>query len=365
MKKIVSTFLALFLLISFSQQNITFATSFKDIPEGHQYYDHVEFLVLSNVLSPGGNYFPDRYLTREEFAIQIVRAKGIPLARTVRNEFKDINGDSWTNLHIQAAADAGFIKGFLDGTFKPKRSITRAQYATMIQRAFDFPKLSTKKFPDVNSRTTSSVEAIEAIASAGVISGFTDGNFRPNQFVKKGQAAKIFSGGLFEVYESNAPYGGFVVGEDIEPGEYFASHHVMNQIEFGTFFELFNYDTGQALMRRYTDQTTSFYITLEVGQSGFIQDYGWKKSSQLYYHSYEGSHKNKKYGEGEYKIAFDIPVGTVVVTPYQEDAFFSLFKDSKIHTIPTQSDFLTGKKTIRLEKGMFLQVQNATIEYVE
>jgi hypothetical protein len=67
--------------------------------------------------------------------------------------FPDIQGN-WAQSFIEALAARGVIRGFPDGTFRPDEPVTRAQFAAMIRQAFQrAPKRSGTQFVDVPAIT--------------------------------------------------------------------------------------------------------------------------------------------------------------------------------------------------------------------
>ncbi|MCL2285718.1 MAG: BspA family leucine-rich repeat surface protein [Firmicutes bacterium] len=83
----------------------------------------------------GGNFYPNQAATRAEFAAMVVNYLGLGHFRfTGGNAFTDTEGH-WASDAISAAYLQGWINGFGDGTFGPDELITRAQAATLINRA--------------------------------------------------------------------------------------------------------------------------------------------------------------------------------------------------------------------------------------
>ncbi|GAP98625.1 S-layer homology domain-containing protein [Leptolyngbya sp. NIES-2104] len=98
--------------------------------------------------------------------------------------FVDVT-NHWAKDFVLGLSGQNFIQGFADGTFKPDAPMTRAQYATLIARAFNpaarRPGIS---FPDVGNDFWART-AIDQAYRAGFISGFPDGTFKPNQNVTR------------------------------------------------------------------------------------------------------------------------------------------------------------------------------------
>jgi uncharacterized surface protein with fasciclin (FAS1) repeats len=117
---------------------------------------------------------------------------------TAASSFSDVTQDYWASPFIQALAQRGVIAGFPDGTFKPQQAVTRAEFAAMIQKAFNQNaqrQLPAGGFSDVPA----SYWAANAIARAyetGFMSGYPGNQFRPNQQIPKVEAIVALTSGL-------------------------------------------------------------------------------------------------------------------------------------------------------------------------
>jgi parallel beta-helix repeat protein len=110
-------------------------------------------------------------------------------------ELTDIEGH-WAAGFIRGLVAKGYISGFPDGTFKPQASITRAQYAAIIAKAFSLPaKQPATPFVDV-AQGFWALPFIQKANQMGFISGFPDGSFRPDQNLTRVQAIVSLMGGL-------------------------------------------------------------------------------------------------------------------------------------------------------------------------
>lgn len=126
-----------------------------------------------------------------------------------------------TNSHYQnilALQEAGVIKGYSDGTFKPGHAVTRGQAAKMLVNAFELEKgTAGTPFTDVAS-SNEYHDAIQTLASQGIIKGYSDGTFKPNQPITRGQFSKILTKILNITGEGTLPF------KDISTGnEYYSS----------------------------------------------------------------------------------------------------------------------------------------------
>ncbi len=112
------------------------------------------------------------------------------------SRFNDLVGH-WSAPFVETLADKGLVKGFLDGTFKPDRQVTRAEFAALIAAAFvDVDPIRPGQiFPDVAADFWAA-KAIRQAQMQGFISGFPDGSFRPNAPLTRVQAIVALVSGI-------------------------------------------------------------------------------------------------------------------------------------------------------------------------
>jgi hypothetical protein len=88
------------------------------------------------------------------------------------------------------------MNGFSDGTFKPGNPITRAEFAALLQKAFDQEqKLQVPKFNDVSANFWA-LPAIQKTAKIGFLRGYPENKFLPNQKISRVQALVALANGL-------------------------------------------------------------------------------------------------------------------------------------------------------------------------
>lgn len=114
---------------------------------------------------------------------------------TINTKFSDLDGH-WAAAFVSALVDRGLMSGFPDGTFQPATPMTRAQYAAVIAKSFQLTSSSKiRGFTDVKSDFWAA-SAIFSAAEAGFVSGFPDGSFRPGQNLTRVQALVSLVNGL-------------------------------------------------------------------------------------------------------------------------------------------------------------------------
>jgi hypothetical protein len=109
--------------------------------------------------------------------------------------FPDIQGN-WARSFIEALAERGVIKGFPDGTFRPDDPVTRAQFAAMIRQAFpQTPKRQGISFVDVPANYWGA-EAIQVAYRTGFLEGYPNNVFNPEQNIPRVQVLVSLVTGL-------------------------------------------------------------------------------------------------------------------------------------------------------------------------
>ena len=108
---------------------------FKDVPAGAWYGTAVSTLCNMGVITgyQDGSFGPQRNITRAELATILARFCDSSGNNTVLDRFTDIS-HSWARKYINLAADAGLVYGYTDGTFRPDQNITRAETIVMVNR---------------------------------------------------------------------------------------------------------------------------------------------------------------------------------------------------------------------------------------
>lgn len=110
--------------------------------------------------------------------------------------FSDVSSNYWAKGFIQSLASQGIIAGFPDGTFRPDAPVTRAQYAAMVQKAFQKAKIRNRvNFADVPSNFWAA-NAIGNSYEMAFLSGYPGNVFQPNQNIPRSQVLVSLASGL-------------------------------------------------------------------------------------------------------------------------------------------------------------------------
>ena len=114
----------------------------------------------------------------------------VVVGTTAADPFTDISTSGYYK-YIVEAANAGIINGYADGTFRPNKIVTRAQFITMLYRAAGSPEVknTSLKFDDAGTIADPYVTAVAWGVENKVISGYGDNTFRPDQNISRAQMA--------------------------------------------------------------------------------------------------------------------------------------------------------------------------------
>jgi hypothetical protein len=150
-----------------------------------------------------GTFRPDNPLTRGQTTKILKLAANLPDVQPPQPSFADVPTTHPFYSYVEAAYAAGIMTGYACGGpgepcdpqnrpyFRPDNMVTRGQLSKMTALAFGFNEpVSGQTFSDVPPSNPFYVY-IERMARRGIIGGYSDGTFRPNNPVTRGQACKI------------------------------------------------------------------------------------------------------------------------------------------------------------------------------
>lgn len=177
---------------------------FTDVAEDAWYHDYVYDLVYRGVVNgmTATTYEPEGKLTRAQFVKLL--ACSLADAETLKtyegkHPFKDSEGH-WAEAYIAWAKDKGIVEGVSATEFEPEAPITREQMATIfgryaLKQGIELPKdaAPAQSFPDADKISEYAREFVELMRLAGILNGYEDGTFRPQNTATRAEAAKLFS----------------------------------------------------------------------------------------------------------------------------------------------------------------------------
>jgi hypothetical protein len=168
---------------------------FQDI-KGHWAQKNITSLVNRSIINGYGDYTfrPNRSINRSE-AIALI-AQAFNLKDTSTTNFKDLTNKHWANSYIRQGVRAGIIAGYEDGTFRPDQAITRAEMTVMIAKAIKLRGTEgNTSFMDV-SRNNWAAPFISEMKTKNYIVGYADGTFRPSGKATRAEYVTVLKGVL-------------------------------------------------------------------------------------------------------------------------------------------------------------------------
>ena len=139
---------------------------------------------------PDNTVRPDNPITRAEVAAIFFRL----LSSAEKNQprptiFTDVVGDSWYVQAVNYLASIEILTGYPEGDFKPNAPITRAEFAAVASRFDKLAETSVNAFPDVTTHWAK--DYINSAYAKGWVSGYPDGTFKPQQNITRAEVVKV------------------------------------------------------------------------------------------------------------------------------------------------------------------------------
>ena len=166
-------------------QNVTLYAQWKEINISLNTVDHFAYMNGNDK----GQFMPDANMTRAEVAQMLYNLMVDQSVGSNNSIFSDVYSNAWYSDAVVTLAAKGIIKGYTDGTFRPNDTISRSEFVTMLTR---FSTLSTceMKFSDVPAGHWA-YDYIVSASAKGWTNGYTDGTFRPEQNITRSEAARM------------------------------------------------------------------------------------------------------------------------------------------------------------------------------
>lgn len=206
------------------------SSQFKDIPNGHWSEEAVNYGVSNGYINglPDGSFGLGNSITRQDASVMIASALYGGKDKIPQNtlDFSDVSNDNYAANAIASLVELGAISGYGDGTFKPKKTITREEFAKILVNAFNLSRdydYNVPEFSDV-SYDRWSKEYIDILTQFGV-GGVGQGKFAPKNLVTREQAAQFIYSPHHEVVKT-----GPITAD--------AYHNISVHLEFGILTDI-------------------------------------------------------------------------------------------------------------------------------
>jgi|GEM_PF-6355421 len=143
----------------------------------------------------------------------------------------------WADRAMVLAAQMGIIEGYGDGGYQPQGALTRLEYAVMLQRLLQLPVSEEVKkkseFADQEKIPAWGIEAASAMREAGIIQGYPDGRYAPEQGVTRAEMSAIMVRAFQLKSSSKSVDFTFLPFNDMDQVAFWARPYVQTLQQFG------------------------------------------------------------------------------------------------------------------------------------
>ena len=192
-KKLGCGILAIVLSLSLALPVNSFAASKFSDTSGHWAETYINTAVNLKIITgyPDGKFLPDKAVTRAEFATMVNKALGNAGSESLT--FSDVSSSEWYYNDVAKAVAAAYTAGYDDNTFRPNNPITRQEAAVMISRIVPTygEDANLKAYSDYGSISDWAYDAVERVNGKGYIGAYSDGKIHPTDKLTRAQTAKI------------------------------------------------------------------------------------------------------------------------------------------------------------------------------
>lgn len=151
-----------------------------------------EWIKLGRITGyPDGTFAPDQSITRAEFMTLVNKAFGFKEEK--QGQFSDMTPQSWFYHEVRRAVAAGYIKGYPDGTIRALHPMTRQEAAVVFAglKGLDTLTHSPQRYSDVKKIPLWSAGAFGAVVAAGFMDGYPDGTLQPEKEMNRAEAIVV------------------------------------------------------------------------------------------------------------------------------------------------------------------------------
>lgn len=136
------------------------------------------------------------------------------------NNYSDVKDTDWCNNAISTLSNMGILKGDKDGRFRPNDPVTRAEFAAIAARFSDGAADDYADFSDVPNDYWASKEIAKA-AKLGWIKGYTDGTFRPKNNITRAEVMTLVNRVLERGVDEDGLAEDAIQWADNKPGDWY------------------------------------------------------------------------------------------------------------------------------------------------
>lgn len=137
---------------------------------------------------PDHTFRPEKSMTRAEAASTLAKLRNLSTANQSKPAFTDADG--WYNASINAVVEAGYMKGYPDGTFKPDQAITRAEFAQLLSYFLSDESVAN---PFADTANNWAKSAIDKAFAQNIVKGYGNHTFRPEAQITRAESIAMIN----------------------------------------------------------------------------------------------------------------------------------------------------------------------------
>ncbi|WP_142825897.1 S-layer homology domain-containing protein [Planococcus soli] len=337
-------FLMIVLSIFLIFPSVNTAQADSDLQESHPFYEEIMYLMDKGVVTgyPDGSIRPDRVVTRAEAAVMIGRVKDLNETKR-ETPFSDVPAGHYASGSIAEAAQAGYIIGYKDGTYRPNQPVSRGDMALIIQRVFDLNFIYFHDIKDVPDEAYY-YDAITRLIAANIAIGYPDSTFRPKVEVTRAQFSAFLARALEPEFKNDASI---------------ADSYKRDKTKTYTY------------LRNGRGESVDRFVKVpgtDGGEEQFVWEtqIGEERYPELEYETYEEFAIGYPYSDHNAHLVYPIEVGKTFIAGYNPDAiYYTITGVNK--TVETEYQTFTNAVEISTpDGGKYYMVEGyAVVKWIE
>ncbi|MCY9661742.1 S-layer homology domain-containing protein [Paenibacillus chondroitinus] len=171
--------------------------SFADVPQSHWAADVIQALASKLIISGTSeqNFEPESKVTRAQFTALMARALKLKMTNSTTS-FQDVQSSDWFAPEVAAAVQAGIVNGRETDKFEPNALVSREEMTAILMRSYSLlhgktDPAAASSFSDEAAIGEWALADVKAAAALDLIQGRSEGQFEPQGFATRAEAAQV------------------------------------------------------------------------------------------------------------------------------------------------------------------------------
>jgi hypothetical protein len=187
-------FLASLIMASLLLPTIAFATEFTDLDSSNPNYTAIMSLVDQGILEgyEDGTFLADQEVTRAETVKIVLLGAGFDVLEASELHFSDVTAEDWHVNYVETAYNSGLVEGYDDGTYLPNQTVTRAEAVKIVLSSIElaYSDVDADQYDDVLMDDWFAPYVAYA-KTWNIASAQTDGLWHPHEEITRGDLSEM------------------------------------------------------------------------------------------------------------------------------------------------------------------------------